>query len=118
VNVCSPAYSRSVYVARVHVHGVHQAVTVFLVYAMLLRCAVYGTGVTVSGYNGLISSAEARGGTMSGGQKKGGTGGREAVPVWEYVEVLSGEGAKTHWQCVFLGRRHVPRGALFRRSGR
>jgi hypothetical protein len=38
---------------------------------------------------------------MSGGQKKGGTGGREAVPGWEYVEVLSGEGHKTHLRCVF-----------------
>jgi hypothetical protein len=38
---------------------------------------------------------------MGGGEKKGGTGSREAVPGWEYVEVLRGEGAKTHWRCVF-----------------
>jgi hypothetical protein len=31
VYICSPAYSRSVYVAGVHVHGAHQAV--FLMYA-------------------------------------------------------------------------------------
>lgn len=37
---------------------------------------------------------------MSGGQKKGGAGDREAVPGWEYVEVLSGEGHMTRWRCV------------------
>jgi len=46
---------------------------------------------------------------MGGGEKMGGTGSREAVPGWEYVEVLSGEGAKTHWRCVFS----VDRGRKF-----
>jgi hypothetical protein len=39
-------------------------------------------------------------GTMSGGQKEG-RWDNQAVPGWEYVEALGGEGHKTHWRCVF-----------------
>jgi hypothetical protein len=48
---------------------------------------------------------------MSGGKKKGGTRSREAVPGWEYVEVLSWEGAKTHWRCVFCKKQHTSGGS-------
>ena len=48
---------------------------------------------------------------MSGGQKKGGTGSRGDVPGWEDVEVLSGEGTKTHWRCVFCKKEHTSRGS-------
>jgi hypothetical protein len=48
---------------------------------------------------------------MSGGQKKGGTGSREAVPGWEYIEVLRGEGANTLWRCVFCKKEHTSGGS-------
>ena len=48
---------------------------------------------------------------MSGGQKKGGTGSMEVVPSWEYVQVLSGEGAKSHWRCVFCKKEHSSGGS-------
>ncbi len=99
MNDCSPAYIRSVNLAGVHVHRVHQ--TVFLVYDTRLRgMRDWGHGFWVHRVD-TFGRNEARGGTMSGGQNQGGTGGRETVPGWEYVEVLSWEGAKTHWQCVF-----------------
>jgi hypothetical protein len=45
---------------------------------------------------------------MSG--KRGGTGSREAVPGWEYVEVLHGEGDKTHWRCRFCQKEYTSGG--------
>jgi hypothetical protein len=99
VNVCSLAFSQTVYVAGVHgIHGVHQAV-----FAVPL-CLGLGSRFWVHRVHKFGRRlSEAREGTMrkgqrAGGQKKGGTRGREAVPGWEYVEVLSGEGAKTHWR--------------------
>ena len=46
---------------------------------------------------------------MSG--KRGGTGSREAVPGWEYVEVLHGEGDKNTGDAG-SARKSIPRGGL------
>jgi hypothetical protein len=43
--------------------------------------------------------------------KERGIGGREAVPGWAYVDVISGEGAKTLWKCKFCKTKHTSGGS-------
>jgi hypothetical protein len=71
----------------------------------------WGHGFWVHRVDKFGRRSEAREGTMSGGQKKGGTGSMEVVPSWEYVQVLSGEGAKSHWRCVFCKKEHSSGGS-------
>jgi hypothetical protein len=105
VNDCSPAYIRSVNLAGVHVHRVHQ--TVFLVYDTRLRgMRDWGHGFWVHRVD-TFGRNEARGGTMSGGQNQGGTGGRETVPGWEYVEVLSWGGRELRLTGNVFSTRHA-----------
>lgn len=47
---------------------------------------------------------------MSGGGALG-YGGTEAVPGWEYVDVLDGSGGQTHWRCRFCKKDWVSGGS-------
>lgn len=47
------------------------------------------------------------------GQKKKdeASGGRAAVPGWQYVDVISGEGGDTHWKCKFCRKEFTSGGS-------
>jgi len=71
VYIWFPAYIWVVYAARVHVHAAY----------------------TSSGYfRGYVIYGPTERWTMSGGQKEGWLWDKQALPGWEYVELLGGEG--------------------------
>jgi hypothetical protein len=65
VNVCSPAFSQTVYVAGVHVHCVHQRL-----FSPFRGVRDWGHGFLVHRVDKFGRRSEAREGTMRGGQKQ------------------------------------------------